>query len=290
VLEGIDAQAAPATVVGWLRDQEARRVGLNTDASSALGRGLKAKLPELDVTSVAQHLLAQRFVKSDEEVTIMRRSAAIADAVIAGLDHYVRRGRTGREMIGDINQCAVAHGADNGLDVYPGSLNVIFGLNPSSNGFAEDDRAWQQGDTFTLELSPRVHGYFSQLTVPVCFGEPRAEVRAMYDTLLRASAAGLSEVRPGSNSARSARAMLDVIEADGFTAANLDIGHLLGLNITEPRIGLNPAFEFRTGMTLVFHPIMQSSTISMFMRGDTYLITANGVERLNHSSLEFLTL
>lgn len=289
--EGFDATAVPDSAIEWLSARDVARVAVNAPLGTPAADGLAAGLAQAEVLSWVDEFLALRFVKGDEELQIIRRSAAIADEILAQVADFIYPGRAVREIVSDVHRLAIEAGADLPLDAYHGSLNLIFGHNPTTaNAYVEEGLQIKNGDSFTLEISPRVHSYFSQLTVPVSLGPANPDVKHLYECVSRATQAGLREVRPGSNSATSAQAMLAVIEAEGCQPVNTDIGHLLGIDITEPRIGLQTVIEFEAGMTLEFHPIVKSGAASMFMRGDTYLVTDTGTERLNTASQELLEL
>ncbi|MFJ8019395.1 M24 family metallopeptidase [Streptomyces sp. NPDC096311] len=287
--EDMSAAPLPDSAVDWLKAHGVTRVAVNGPSDGALSQALTAALPHVGVVSWDAELLASRFGKSDEELDFVHRSVAIADEIFARADELIQPGRSVGKAVGDVHRLAIELGADPARATYQGSLNLIFDHNQSGvNGYVEEERILQPGDTFTLELTPRVHGYFSQLTVPVSIGPVSPEMQRLFDVTERARQAGLAEVRPGSDSARSAQAMLDVIAAEGFEPLNTDIGHLLGLELTEPRLGLKNVLEFEPGMVLVFHPMIRSNAASLFMRGDTYLITDDGPQRLNSSPVEFL--
>jgi Xaa-Pro aminopeptidase len=282
VYEGMDARALPDSAIDWLKARDAARVAVNLSPGAPLVAELGASIPGAEAVPLAAELLALRFVKSEEELRIIRRSAEIADAIWAQAPDFIRPGRVAREIVADVHRLSMEAGADLPLDTYHGSLNLIFGhLPPTADGYVEEERVLENGYSFTLEISPRVHSYFSQLTSPVSVGPARPELKRLHECTMRATEAGLAQVRPGSDSAKAAQAMLAVIESEGLDPGNTDIGHLLGLDITEPRMGLNTVVEFEAGMTLVFHPIVKSAASSMYMRGDTYLVTDAGPERLN---------
>ena len=286
--EAMDARAVPATLQRWLNDRGARRIGINLPTYTPLASALADV--DAEVVSLHGQLLALRFSKSEEELRYVRASAAVADEIVGAAADFVRPGRRAGQIVGDLHRLAIERGADIPLDTYPGSLNAIFRHNPVPNGYVEDDITLRRGDTFTLEVSPRVHGYYSQLTVPVSLGPVRDRIRRLNYCVLAARDAGLAYVRPGATSADAASAMLEVIAAENCVAANTEIGHLMGIALTEPRIGLDAVVEFVPGMTLVFHPIVRSPAARMFMRGDTYLVTDYGHERLNTTGLDVVEL
>jgi Xaa-Pro aminopeptidase len=275
----------PASMTEWLERESPRTVGIGPDSPlHALA------LPEASFVPLRQEITELRYVKSDEEMEFIRRSVEIADEIFTRTTEFVQPGRTPREVYGEIERFTVMRGGDFNAAVYPGSLNIVIRFDPSFNGWLEDDRPLEPGEGFNLEISPKIHGYYSQLTYPITVGPASDEDKRMFECLLRAREAGLKELRPGSNSELSAKAMLAVVDEYGYTPANTDIGHMLGISITEPRLGIDTVIDFEPGMVLVYHPVIQSPTKSWVFRGDTYLVTESGHERLNVSPEELVEL
>lgn len=278
--------AVPARVLAWLAAQGARNVGVNVAHGetapwvAALGQAD----PKLETHSLLPDLLALRYVKSKEELEILRTSAQLADEVWGNAADLIRVGRSPRQIMGDIQHYLVSHGCDAPLDAYYGSLVVILFPNPLLNWYRISEPL-KPGDCFSLEISPRIEGYYSQLTGVVSIGPVDPEIQRGHDSIVRARRASLEHVRAGLDATTAAKAMCDSLAADGYGSTDGNIGHLLGLDITEPRVG-GESFLFQPGMTLVAHPMLQSDDVYMLLSGETYLVTEGDPERLQATSLD----
>ncbi|MEV8546904.1 M24 family metallopeptidase [Streptomyces sp. NPDC051572] len=278
--------AVPTRVIDWLAAHGAQRVGVSVGQGdtapwvTALGQtGSK-----IETHSVLHDLQALRYVKSKEELEILRTSAQLADEVWDNAADFVGPGRSPRQILGDIQHFLVSHGCDAPLDAYYGSLIVILFPNPLLDWYRMSEPL-KQGDCFSLEISPRIQGYYSQLTGAMSIGAPDPEIQRSHDSIVRARRASLEHVRAGVDATTAAKAMCDSLAADGYGSTDGNIGHLLGLDITEPRVG-NESFRFQPGMTLVAHPMLRSDRVDMLLSGETYLVTEGEPERLQATSLD----
>jgi Xaa-Pro aminopeptidase len=276
----------PARVAEWLADQGARRVGVSVGEGetapwvTALGQAGSG----IETESVFHDVQALRYVKSAEELEILRTSAQLADEVWQNAADFVRVGRSPREILGDIQHFLVSRGCDAPLDAFYGSLVVILFPNPLLDWFRMSEPL-KRGDCFSLEISPRISGYYSQLTGVISLGPADPEMRRYHDSIVKARRASLEHLHAGTDATVAAKAMLDSLASDGYGSTDGNIGHLLGLDITEPRVGGEP-FRFEPGMTLVAHPMLRSDRVAMMLSGETYLVTEGEPERLQKTSLD----
>jgi Xaa-Pro aminopeptidase len=278
--------AVPARAVEWLAAKGARRIGVSVGEGSTAPwvAALDQIGPKVETHPVLQDLQALRYVKSKEELEILRSSAKLADEVWQNADEFVRVGRSPREILGEIQHYLVSRGCDAPLDAYYGSLIVILFPTPLLDWYRTSEPL-REGDCFSLEISPRIAGYYSQLTGLISIGEADPEIQRSHDSIVKARRASLEHVRAGVDATAGAKALTDSLAADGYGSTDGNVGHLLGLDITEPRVGSEP-FRFEPGMTLVAHPMLRSDHVDMLLSGETYLVTEGEPERLTATSLD----
>lgn len=270
----------PERVAEWLRAHGAKRVGFGGDLTgAALWATALHQEHRFETRSIAADVGALRYVKSEAELAILRESAKLADEVWENVADFVGVGRSPRQIVGDIQHYLVSHGCDVPIAAYHGSLVVILMPNPPLDWFSLSEPL-RPGDYFSLEVSPRIEGYYSQLTGIVSIGGADPELRRGNDAIVEARRASLEHIRAGENATTSARAMLDVLRGHGYTSSDGNVGHLLGLDITEPRVGKD-SFVFEEGMTLVAHPMLRSDHAQMLLSGETYRVGTGAPHRLN---------
>jgi Xaa-Pro aminopeptidase len=86
----------------------------------------------------------------------------------------------------------------------------------------------------TIDFGVKLDGWCSDTTRTLCVGEPDAEMRRVYDTVLRAQTAGIEATRAGVPGSEVDGAARRVIEEAGYGAYfGHGFGHGLGLEVHE---------------------------------------------------------
>ena len=183
------------------------------------------------VLTPAQSVLKTlRAVKSPEEQAKMRAAQALAEQVLDEILGLLRPGLTEKEVAAEITYRLLRHGAEgNSFDPI-----VVTGKNSSMPHGVPGDTPIRNGDFVTMDFGCVLDGYCSDMTRTVAVGAPTAEMRAVYDVVLRAQAAGIAAFRAGVSGRTVDAAGRKVIEDAGYGAYfGHSFGHSLGLDIHE---------------------------------------------------------
>ena len=106
--------------------------------------------------------------------------------------------------------------------------------------------------------------------------------REIYETVLRAQAAGEAELRPGGSLGKIHAAATRVIRAAGFRREAFPhfVGHHVGLNVHDPG-----STRLQPGMVITIEPGIYLPAEGIGVRiEDTYLVTKKGFERLSSNA------
>jgi Xaa-Pro aminopeptidase len=265
---------APGVINGlsrWLVDRGIARLGV-VDLPSIPHRWVTRLLDDisgLQLVDVSPELLRLRTAKSREERAIIERCARIADEAWRGVLDYVVAGRPEHEVLADADHYLRARGCDGNFNlIMHTSGRVAFDRQPS-------DRLLVAGDSFLLELSPRLHGYYTQLTNLVSIGPPDDELSEAFDAANAARAHAAQVIRPGVRAGDVSRAITEFLDARGVTSSGPSFGHFVGLELEEPRIS-DPDYVLREDSVFVFHPVVKTARHAPVLRGDTYWIGTDG--------------
>jgi Xaa-Pro aminopeptidase len=234
--------------------------------------GLQQLLSHADVIDLGAELTSYRWVKSAEEIALVRQSCRAADEVWAQMSTMIRPGRRAHEVLADIEHALRLRGCD-------GSFNLIIPLPDAEFDRMPPSHALAPGDTFILEVSPQFGGYFSQLTSVVSVGPADSGMRDAFEAGVQARGAAESRLVPGTDIASVSEMVSADLHERGHNMTTADIGHLCGLELVEPRVG-SSSLQLQTGMVLIFHPVVAERRYGFVMRADTYLIGEGGAERL----------
>lgn len=272
-------------IANQLAARNVRRVGvLGMEYFPSGWRDLIAEaIPGVEFVDVWDDFHQIRMVKSPAEQELVREACRISDAAWAEMADIVRVGRKRYEVLADIEHILRRNGCEDSFNLCMSlpMLQEKLDRNPYSALPIEED------SVYLIEVSPRYLGYFGQQTGLVATGAIPEPMRRAYDAVNRARDAGLALVRPGVDLAQMGHAIEQSLRADGFDPASPSFGHAVGLELEDWHIN-SSSLILEEGMTFIFHPMAAGHPA--VMRADTYLITAQGAERLTSGSTEPLMI
>ena len=229
-----------------------------------------------------------RLIKSDEELTWMRRGAKLSDRGIEAVRDGVRPGMAETEL-GAI--CEAAY-----LDT--GATNQIhyFGVTSMADPGQCVPSQWPSnrkvagGDVLTCEISASWWGHSGQVLRSMTIG---AEPTPLYAELHEAADAAFDAICGVLRHGARPEAVIDaagVIEDAGFTIYD-DLVHGYGGGYFPPILGTEsrmneplPDMSFEAGMTVVVQPnVITTDERAGVQTGGLVLITETGVEQLQRA-------
>lgn len=192
------------------------------------------------------------YVKSASEIAVMKRAAAITDdvfdCVLAALDEGVSE----KEIAALIEKEFSARGAEGtSFDTI-----VAFGAGGAEPHHVPADTRLERGMFVTVDMGCVVEGLCSDFTRTVAFGEPDAEMKAVYDSVYRARKAGVASVGGGVPCKDVDAAARGILSEDGYAEYFVHgTGHGVGSLIHEPPT-LNATSEdvLRCGQVVTVEP------------------------------------
>jgi Xaa-Pro aminopeptidase len=240
----------------------ARRVGLvGINTTFAMGmpyahwQELARLVPELiDVTGDFQRL---RLVKSEEEVTWLRRAAELSDVAMVALRDEARPGMTEYELVALAEDAYRRRGGQAHITFLRSMpMDAPTGCVPAQNPSA---RCLERGDVIITEFSASYWGYSGQVHRPVFVGaEPTPEWQRLFDIALEAYQRLAAAVRAGARESDAVDAA-EVIPAAGYAIYD-DLLHGYGVDILPPLIDrtrlsrADDGMTFEEGMAVVLQP------------------------------------
>jgi Xaa-Pro aminopeptidase len=195
-----------------------------------------------------------RRVKSPDELDVMTRAAAIADATMGAVQDRVRPGVTMDELVEEVEHQMRVRGS-----LTPSFTTHIFtgGAGEVLESRAPGGRqALRPGDSVLFDFGAVLDGYCSDFGRTVFCGEPTAEYRRAHQVMLDAQEAGRQAARPGVRCAEVNRACRAPIEDAGYGPYfRHRMGHGIGLDVHErPFISVEDETPLEVGMTFTDEP------------------------------------
>lgn len=252
------------------------RIGVPEEAYWGWVNRLQGLLPEARFVDASKQLGHVRMVKTQQELDWIRMACAIADKALQnGLEH-LHTGMTENELSDIITSEMKELG---GGETFCG---VLFGERAALPHGSPSDRELNPGDGVLVDMGATVHGYWSDLTRTVFYGEPGERQKEIYDVVLRANRAAYEAVKPGATCESVDSAARSVIEGAGYGGYFIHrLGHGIGMEIHEqPYIVRNNGLELEPGMVFSDEPgIYIVGEVGVRVE-DTVVCTPEGCESL----------
>ncbi len=264
-------------------EQVACTIGVSDRVWAVFLLRLQAQLPRARFTEAGGVLAAMRLIKSPEEIELLRRSGAVADAVF---DEIVARPFAGRTEL-DVAQELEALLKDGGLQV-EGLPIVASGPNSASPHHHTSERVIQSGDVVVLDYGGTYQGYYSDITRTVFVGQApdrQSEQWRVYHLVAEAQEAAVRAARPGMQCQALDSVARDILEGAGYGQYFTHrLGHGIGLDGHEPPyLVQGNAQQLRSGMAFSIEPGLYLPDRFGVRIEDIVALHEDGAERLNNA-------
>lgn len=235
------------------------------------------------------HLDELRQVKDEEELALIRKACAIADAAYRDIITFIRPGMTELAVAARLERIMREEGAEKtSFDTI-----VASGLRGSMPHGTATDKIIERGDFVTMDYGAKYKGYCSDMTRTICVGKASERQKQVYDVVLHAQEAALAAIAPGKSGKEIdavARRCLEAHDLAQYFGHGL--GHSLGLEIhEEPRLSrFSKCEHLLPGMLVTDEPGVYIPSWGGLRIEDTVLVTKKGNERLTKSSKAFVEI
>lgn len=253
---------------------------------------IKAAFPASEIVDATRLIQDTRAVKSDEEIGLMRRSAAIIEAMIKVMTDTAHEGTRERDVYAAMVQTLLANDGE-----LPSMLIFGSGQGVASGRFVPTSRRLRRGDLIANEIEARYAGYSAQAVAPLSIGPASTPFSDMLKVARDAFEAIREAMRPGEKIGALMDAYVRVIERGGegkYKWAH-PMMHARGLGDESPALLSDDDLErFRgvelvAGMTFIVKPCARGEHGSAQI-GDTVVVTPRGGERLGSRDLSLIVV
>jgi len=255
-------------------------IGIPQEAPWGWINKLKALLPDAKFMDVSEHLGYVRMIKTERELDWHRSACAKADEAMDRGFRRLHTGMTEKELT------TVITAEMNGLGGGETFCSVTFAERAALPHGEPTDRELKPGEGILVDMGCTVHGYWSDLTRTVFYGEPTHRQKEIYSIVLGANRAAFEAIRPGATCESVDLAARKVIEEAGFGEYFIHrLGHGIGMEIHEhPYIVRNNRQKLEPGMVFSNEPgIYIVGEIGVRIE-DTVVCTSEGAESLTHTN------
>ncbi len=251
-------------------------------------QGYEKNLKNVELVPRNAQINGFRGSKEPWELDRMRKAQDITDAAFSEVLTRLHAGMTELELQAELIYCLYKNGGQ-GLSFDP---IVVSGPNTSMPHGVAGERVIQKGDFVTMDFGVLYQGYCSDMTRTVAVGYATEEMKAVYETVLKAQKAGIAATRAGLRGKEVDAVARKVIVDAGYGAYfGHGYGHSLGLEIHEaPNCG--PSSEAVMPVNAV-----ASAEPGIYLPGkfgvrieDVVIYGSDGCEDITHSPKNLIIL
>lgn len=264
--------------------QAGARIGVLKGAETSLRMPLAdyerllATLPGLRIADATGIVRALRMVKSGAEIDKLAHICAIGSRVFAQMPALAGQGAALDRVFREFRREALAQGADDVPYLVGGAGQGGYGdvISPPTA------RLLQNGDILMLDTGATWDGYFCDFDRNFAIGRAEDLPRRAYDTLWRATEAGLDAARVGATCRDVCAAMQRVIAKMDPSGGDVGrLGHGLGMQLTEwPSLAGFDDTVIVENMVLTLEPSLSYGNGQMMVHEENIVIRADGPELL----------
>lgn len=219
-----------------------------------------------------------RWVKDQDEIEALRRSAALTDAAFAHLVQVLKPGMTELQAAWEIEVYMRTHGASK----VAFDLIVAAGPNGALPHARPGDHVIQPGEPIVIDIGCVLDGYCSDMTRTICLGQPSAKYLEVWDIVLQAQEAAKGGIRAGVGGVEADALARDLITEAGYgDFFGHGLGHGVGLAVHEqPRASRLSEDTFQAGMSLTIEPGIYLPGEFGVRIEDLVIVSEDGIETL----------
>jgi Xaa-Pro dipeptidase len=273
------------------------RIGMEKDGwflSQARLKSFEKLLPEAELVDGSGIVEAERVVKSDEEIAVIRQSARLADVGMKIVTEHAKEGTTEKSIAARVYKCMIEHGNEYaGLPFF-----ISSGDRTLLTHAIWSEKSLQQGENVFVELCGCVKRYAAPLFRTFSVGNPPNRLKEASDIALSMLDQVISAIRPGvtSHDVDSA-AKAAVLDSDLKEGVKKRAGYSVGVNF-PPDWGEGHFLDLKEGDETLLQPGMVFHVPQTFrMPGyppvafsETVLVTHDGYEVLTNFQRELVIL
>lgn len=248
---------------------------------------IKDALPRAAIVNATALMSRVREVKSAEEIELMRRATAMAEAMV-GTIADLKPGDTERTVFANMTHRLIVEGGD-----LPAMMIIGTGPDLQHGMFVPTLRPLAARDVITGEVEGRYAGYSGQIIRPAVLGEARGDFRE----LIEITVAVFNDILAAMKSGATLGSVLAAYEAavakhgGGTCKTAYPLMHARGLGDEYPTV-LSPDdiakhgdFKLEAGMAFVLKPRVAKKGVPTAQIGDMVVVGASGSERLGKAAL-----
>ena len=248
----------------------------------------KKRISGVDFVKMSSVITKMAQIKSEYELDLIAHAESIGDAAFADVLPLLRPDMTEIDVALELEYHMRKHGAAG----FSFDTIAVSGTASSRPHGVPRNVKLERG-FLTMDFGCIYKGYCSDMTRTVCLGAPDAEMKKVYDTVLKAQLAACEYIHDGCDCGEADAVARNIINDAGYAGRfGHSLGHSLGIYIHEsPRLS-SAAFGEKLTKGHVF-----SIEPGIYLEGkygvrieDVMMIRESGVVNVTHSPKELIII
>jgi Xaa-Pro aminopeptidase len=287
-----------------------RSLGMELDVLPVNNYQLYRELfSEADIRDASPLIRKVRMVKSPYEIGLIRAAGRMSDAMFGEVHRILREGMTELELAGHVelvlrkdghqgfvrtrgfNQEAFYGHIMSGSNLaYPGcAMGPTSGAGPNAS-FPQGagHKKIRRHEPVQIDYVAVVEGYMADQSRTFFLGQPPEKYLRIHEAALKIQETIVHGARPGTPAEDLYHTALSIAKAAGLEEGFMGhprpmpfVGHGVGLELNElPVIGKNSSTPLEEGMVIAVEPKFILPGEGLAGIENTFLVTANGLERI----------
>ena len=243
---------------------------------------------EVQLSSIEGVIETIRMIKDDFEIKQIQKAADIVDETYEHILKWVKPGMTENEVNNEMEMFMRSKGATcSSFDTI-----VASGHRGALHHGVASNKVIEEGDMITLDFGALYEGYVSDITRTFAIGEPKEEMKKIYNIVLESQLAALEQIKPGMTGKEADSIARDIISSYGYGEQfGHSLGHGIGLEVHEgPALSQKSDIVLEENMCVTLEPGIYVEGLGGVRIEDDVLVTKNGLQRFTKSTKDLIIL
>ena len=274
-----------------------KNIGVEYEAYGMTGRSaMKLNESLKNFCNLGDHselITALRVVKSDEEITYVKKAAELADKALDVVWKFAKKGVSESKILAEMNKVIFEGGGD-----YPANEFIIgSGKNALLCRYQSEKQILSSPDQLTIEWAGTYKHYHSAMFRTIPIGKANKKHYEMHEACIAALKNCEKELVPGNKIGNVFDIHAKTFDDLGFKKARMNAcGYSLGATFSPnwmdwPMLYTSNPYVIQPGNVFFMHMILMDSDNELAMNlGETYLVTEDSNKRLGKQKLDLVVL
>lgn len=219
-------------------------------------------------------LIDMIYIKTDEEIELIRQSSLLVGKTLAHIAGLIRPGVTTIELDKQAEQFIRDNGAIPAFLGYSGFPNTLCtSVNSQVVHGIPNNQPLKEGDIISVDCGVLKDGFYGDSAYTFCVGEVVAEVRKLLDVTKESLYCGIEKAIHGNRVGDIGFAVQEYCERYSYSVVRELVGHGVGRKLHEApevpnygRRGTGPLLK--SGMVLAIEPMINSGSKNIVFEKD----------------------